>query len=602
MSSPSKKNTLLIGIDFGTTYSGVAWLFCKDKANPGRPEVVTRWLSTLARNADRQKVPSKIHYDPNSGDVTWGYNIPTDVVPLQWFKRLLLDQGDIQEHLRESPHLKTAREMMVALGKTPVEIIGDYLGQLWKHIMQEIEDEKGANHVRGTPIHVVITVPAIWKDYTRDRMRQAASHAGILEKRLIGNTTLSFISEPEAAALATVPELEGRGDLDVDDTFTVCDCGGGTVVSYWIATLFIPFSEELIESGQDIISYKVEKLEPLAVSECVEGDGALCGTTFLDEDFESFMKKTITSKVWDEMDRADIAKMLNNEWEHGIKPDFDGSGKSWVVDLPKRGKRGQLLLKTDQIRQIFDNVTTQIHRLVYNQIQAIQAKTGKPPKFIILVGGFGRCPYTFKSLKDRHEATTEVLQARGDRPWSAICRGAALFGAMGEGLSEGGVLIRSRVSRLSYGWLYRPKFVAGKHNEADKVWDSHQAIYTADNQFEWGLKKGQTVLTQEPKIYPYIRFYKIRDKGFPKASVKIYICDMVHPPSRKGDEGHQYLGEFKFEGPTRIENLRVRNLRGNKCHVFAYELKLEVSGASLNLTVLVEGREVGAKCISVAQD
>lgn len=63
--------------------------------------------------------------------------------------------------------------------------------------------------------HIVITLPAIWPDYARNRMREAAEQAGMLSARVAGETTLSFISEPKAAALATLSDMEGRCDIMV---------------------------------------------------------------------------------------------------------------------------------------------------------------------------------------------------------------------------------------------------------------------------------------------------------------------------------------------------------------------------------------------------
>lgn len=78
-------------------------------------------------------------------------------------------------------------------------------------------------------IHLVITVPALLKDYARQGMVEAARKGGILTARPAGPTTLAFDTEPEGAALATL--CQGRRHFDVGDVFVVCDAGGGTVVS-----------------------------------------------------------------------------------------------------------------------------------------------------------------------------------------------------------------------------------------------------------------------------------------------------------------------------------------------------------------------------------
>lgn len=60
-------------------------------------------------------------------------------------------------------------------------------------------------------------------------MREAADKAGLIQHRLGGQTQLSFVSEPEAAALATLADIGARPDLSPGVSFTVVDCGGGTV-------------------------------------------------------------------------------------------------------------------------------------------------------------------------------------------------------------------------------------------------------------------------------------------------------------------------------------------------------------------------------------
>ncbi|KAI3324387.1 actin-like ATPase domain-containing protein [Xylariaceae sp. AK1471] len=447
MAPPSsrKRTALVIGIDFGTTYSGVSWLLCKPDSKPGQPEVITYWPTSADsyKNSDRQKVPSKIYYDHRTGEPSWGYQVPTGVDTLEWFKLLLPNDVDLQKHLQASTHIQAARLAMLKLGKTPIQIVGDYLKLLWDHIIEQIANEKGDNLIDGTPFHVVLTAPAIWTDEARERMRQAADYAGMCKARLAGQTALSFVTEPEAGAIATIPELEGREDLVVGDSFVVVDAGGGTV---------------------DIISYKVDKVEPLAVSECVEGDGALCGAAFLDEHFEAFLKRLVGDTSWNKMNGSDIKKMMNDEWEHGIKCTFNGEQRAYSVELPSRAQRAPVKFSSDQLRTIFDKNVFRIHDLVNRQIKAIEAKTLRAPKFVILVGGFGRSPYVLKSMKEKLKGEISVLQARGERPWTAICRGAALSGAAELSPTPTSARVQSRVARLNYGWDYRETYVDGIHD------------------------------------------------------------------------------------------------------------------------------------------
>jgi molecular chaperone DnaK (HSP70) len=222
-----RSNLLLFGIDFGTTYTGVAWAWSR---KPQDIYTITKWESELYQNSDREKAPTTIHYGNNASEISWGYGVPLSQEPLQWFKLLLLNDADVPEHLRHSGHLKRAKDMLREQNKTAVDVIGDYLGLLWKHVLNNVMKTLGKTAVNRTPFHVVITVPAIWKGYACAKMREAAIKGGILSERSCGPTTLGFISEPESAARSTLADMGGGPDLLAGDAITVVDCGGGTVV------------------------------------------------------------------------------------------------------------------------------------------------------------------------------------------------------------------------------------------------------------------------------------------------------------------------------------------------------------------------------------
>ena len=79
---------------------------------------------------------------------------------------------------------------------------------------------------------------------------------------------LQIISEPEAAATYALDALDPH-DVKIDDTFVLCDAGGGTV---------------------DLISYTVTQLRPmLKIEEAASGTGGLCGSTYLNRIFEQFL-------------------------------------------------------------------------------------------------------------------------------------------------------------------------------------------------------------------------------------------------------------------------------------------------------------------------
>ncbi|GKT59672.1 HSP70 family chaperone [Colletotrichum tofieldiae] len=208
-----KESAIVIGIDFGTTFSGVSWAF---SGLPNDIEIITRWKAQLRHNSDTEKTPSALLYEGDQRQALWGYGIPpaTHDETLRWFKLLLVDQCDLPKEIRDSSQIATIRDLVEKANKDPVEVISEYLRHLWNHSIENITRSAGLKLVDLCKFHVVITLPAIWPDYAKARMRRAAENAGILEERWAGDTTLSFISEPEAAALATLRDLGKRPDIE----------------------------------------------------------------------------------------------------------------------------------------------------------------------------------------------------------------------------------------------------------------------------------------------------------------------------------------------------------------------------------------------------
>jgi hypothetical protein len=247
----------------------------------------------------------------HGGSLAWGYGIG-EAEAVEWFK-LLLDEEDMDDHQRESAQIIRAKRLVQNANKTLVQAVADYLRLLWAHAIQNITKDFGEETVEGLPFQVVITVPAVWTTRAVNRMRQAAMEADILTSshRLAGETTLHFVSEPEAAALATFEDLKVRPNCHKGDTLVVCDAGGGTV---------------------DLISYKVNEPKPMRLSECVEGAGKLCGAIFLDQHFEDLMKQLI-GNAWNVPDSF-IRSIMNDQWENGVKRGFEGQERAWRITLP----------------------------------------------------------------------------------------------------------------------------------------------------------------------------------------------------------------------------------------------------------------------------
>ncbi|KAH8715883.1 Heat shock protein 12A [Beauveria bassiana] len=210
-------STIIVGIDFGTTFSGAAWAVSK---RPEDIQVITNWESETNGCSDRGKCPTQLQYGDIDHETPWGYNVPTDKDLVRWFKLLLLDEADLPSAVVENPQFKEVREQQGRLRTSPIELVACFLRSLWKHCMENITRALGSGEVASCRFHIVMTVPAIWPHYVQARMKSAADLAGMLQARGTNSArrapTLEFLSEPEAAALAALAEMHPRPDIKGD--------------------------------------------------------------------------------------------------------------------------------------------------------------------------------------------------------------------------------------------------------------------------------------------------------------------------------------------------------------------------------------------------
>ncbi|KAK4154993.1 hypothetical protein C8A00DRAFT_13902 [Chaetomidium leptoderma] len=578
-------NTVIVGIDFGTTYSGVAFTWSKKIE---RMEVISSWDAELHSSSDEEKTPTAISFG-SKRKVSWGYSIPLDAKQARWFKLLLIDDKDLPADVRKSTKIKEARAYLKKHNKTPIAVIADFLRLLWNHCNQRITETVSRNLVNYSKFHIVITLPAIWPDYARGRMREAVGQAGMLGERVAGETTLSFISEPEAAALATLSDMEDRRDIEAGDSFVVVDCGGGTV---------------------DLISYEVISTGPMVVRECVKGQGGLCGAVFVDEAFLKVLKQKFGGKAWDKMKAQTRCRLVHDDWEHGIKPTFNGQKQTWVINMPfecidlKAIKAGftlpKITLTADDIRGAFDPTVEKIRAMVDEQVAAVKLKKEAGPKYVIMVGGFGRCKYLFTSLKEHFEDGIEVLQSRGSGPWTAICRGAVIHAANIQGLPTFSVDIQARVARAKYGVPCNVEWCPETHDPRDKAWDEDCQEWDARDQMEWFLKIGDDMSTNKPVRFPFWSMYAAEEATTTRLSETIYTSANSPSPKRLGDNNVVELCTISWDTKLDISSLPTfTNSLGKVFHELVFEVEMTCAGGSLDFAIYHNGKRQGSKNVVV---
>lgn len=230
---------LLVGIDYGTTFSGRQ---CRnllennrlirtpgisyarsDQQGVENVKVVTAWPEggaggTGGSNEHLVKVPSRIAYQAENqgkrnfpeGRDAWGYEVEPGYKSYSWTK-LLLDKHALPTAF-DDPYLQVGTDgdddsiMTLPAGKTATEVTTDYLTYLYNHCIAEIRKPIKGTIFDITPIEFWFTHPATWSDNAKDATKQAAIAAGFASRP---GDSISLIPEPEAAAIAALRSSQG---------------------------------------------------------------------------------------------------------------------------------------------------------------------------------------------------------------------------------------------------------------------------------------------------------------------------------------------------------------------------------------------------------
>ncbi|KAJ5062359.1 hypothetical protein J3E72DRAFT_393505 [Bipolaris maydis] len=478
---------LIIGLDYGTTYTGVSFCEISDPASEqSHIEVIQDWPSGHGKIGTREKVPSEIAYLEEG--VRWGSDIPPREKRHMWTK-LELDNrkdGEVAKILCELSLLESR--------KSPVEIIADFLAQVKAHLIKNLDEKFGKELWRTLPITLVVTVPAVWSDIAKYRTMQAIEKSGFSSLRSGGMATPVIITtEPEAAALYTIKMLRGTAQdaqLAIGDGFIVCDMGGGTV---------------------DLIAYQIASVQPTIIEEATVGNGAQCGGSFVDRAFLQWLERRLGTQDFvkiagcrsEEIPRTSLtrkASKLLQDFTTEVKNGFSGTQSNYLLlpnplsaihDDEKRGiSDGELRITADDTRAMFDVCIHQVYELIQQQIQRTRMNKMKI-KYIFMVGGFSESPYMFAKIKDFAEMH-EIQAIRPPHAWSAIVRGA-----VAKGLEESSGAVLKRKSRRYYGTSCSRSFNIFFHDEADAYIDKHDGMKMASHQMKWLINKGQDLLASK---------------------------------------------------------------------------------------------------------
>ncbi|KAK4183350.1 hypothetical protein QBC35DRAFT_467376 [Podospora australis] len=384
---------LIIALDFGTTFSGIAYCFANQRDT--KVAAIVDWPGAEGESAPT--IPTLINYDrSDKKKFAWGASVDRlqdNIVGV----KLLLDPS--QERPLYLPTGNVKRTLR-SLPKTPVEIAADFIGAVYRHALNEIAKVVPKDYFSICQKHFVLSVPAVWSDAAKNATLQASKIAGIFP--------VTLIKEPEAAALYTMHSLDFS--LNIGDAFVVCDAGGGTV---------------------DLISYEVVGLNPnLQVKELV----AWLDLFGLNQRFVEAVKNLVDEDQFADLRKTKGFLLAEKSFDREVKRSFRGDpDEEYFInfpmgsldDDPDAGLEANCWRITGKdLKAIFAPLITDILRLIDHQVKSVKIKRpSSGVTGIFLVGGFGNSHY-LKSCVERQHPGIQVLQPTD--AWAAIVKGAAL--------------------------------------------------------------------------------------------------------------------------------------------------------------------------------
>ncbi|POG67553.1 hypothetical protein GLOIN_2v1646180, partial [Rhizophagus irregularis DAOM 181602=DAOM 197198] len=420
---------VVVGLDFGTTYSGFAYCYVSEERNIRSND---NWSGEIGK----LKTKTALQYDNEYNNVKfWGapalakersrrMRKQNSNEPIDLFKLHLSDLSD---------------ELKPKLPVCYKKAITDYLREIGKVIKKIIATTwPGVNYLEN--VLLVITIPAEFSETSKSIMRTCAFDAGLIKEKY--STNLQFTTETEAAAIYCMEmNLKEQALAHPGTNFMIVDCGGGMV---------------------DVTVRKLINNDQLG--EITERAGDFCGSIFIDAEFVKYLRKILGDKPMDLLKDRNYGQLqsLIQQFCENCKLPFTGDNPDFSYDLDLEDARPILLeYVSDEVRtklenndwtididfatveSIFEPVIRRILKLIKAQLRNSQETCSA----MFLVGGFSESKYLHRRIKQEFQHIVNLISVPV-LPTAAISRGATMYGLS---IISKKSVISSRILKYTYG-------------------------------------------------------------------------------------------------------------------------------------------------------
>ena len=442
---PEDCKPVVIGIDFGTAYSGVAFAY---KVDPGS---IQCGAPTSLDNS-QFKVPTALLQNE---DGTWLFGNAAEAkynemltahtsgnaVPVHMYKRFKMVLKDATEGFD-----KLTAMSINGKNTSLLLLISKALEKLKEFALEKVGAGYGGSLDPLTDIQWVLTVPAIWNEFGKAFMRKAAFKAGMIVDEQSEN--LMLVLEPEGAALAVHAGAAAFNLLGAASRFMVLDCGGGTV---------------------DITVHEVLTVQPLALKAISVPSGGDWGGDYVNLEFRKFLQELLGPDLFKESELPFEFYSIMLEFDR-IKLIFDPSkdpGTMRLIDVLENKK--QLLglveeynakhpekpvLASQAVRNGFLCMSKELMLSFFEPFLAATVNETRRILSahehitnIIVVGGFGSSKVLTNRINSEFHnklGVRVILPDPRPKPQGAIAHGAVYYGLYKN-------IIQNRVAPFTYG-------------------------------------------------------------------------------------------------------------------------------------------------------
>ncbi|KAK4186983.1 hypothetical protein QBC35DRAFT_474913 [Podospora australis] len=470
---------ICVAIDYGTTYTGVAWLMPKQEFAP--IQVISDWPG--GGDTVERKVPSVLakHLD-DRGIRKWGFLCEDDMNEADKWRYLKIFLDPLQYKVSRQEGISWAPQSLAQVHS----LVSEYLHQVYCHIKRSITRSIGRAEDDGwddLAIEFVFSVPTTWAgqgilDDFQTIIRNAGFGVPDRHEAVLG------LTEAEAAAVSSMRHVGSAISFDNQDVFLSIDAGGGTT---------------------DLAFVKVISATPPVMEQVQAVKGTGIGSMMIDKSFRQLIVNRlqqfpdVTRQLPIDLPlrlsqspyyRTQKHKFGEPTWERdvykvgvmGIRHDFQHEGLGL--------EDGHIKIRKEELEHIFDLQLTKILETLEEGLDKFEQDGFTSVKYVVLSGGLGSSSYIFRKIKE-HISVSSRRSLNGTRV--QMCAEPQLVVIKGLLLEQMNSILRTRIARASYGVVTSPKYSKLRHFGQKVSVDPFDGKRYVSDQIQWLVKRGDKI-------------------------------------------------------------------------------------------------------------